>query len=69
MKRLHIFLACLMIMCISYVVLYENIVWPSNASEVWQFLYKYCICQGIACGIFVCYTGLSLYRHKIDTEK
>lgn len=72
MKRLHIFLACLLLICACYVVFYETVAWNaswnSDPRSLWNFFYMFCIVQGYCTGFYLIATGLSLYKYKMDWD-
>ena len=72
MKRLHIFLAAVLLLCVIYVVFYETIAWNaswnSDTRSLWNFFYVYCIGQGYCTGFYLVLTGLSLYKYKMDWD-
>ena len=72
MKRLHVFLAYLFLVCCVYICFYETVAWNaswnSTPNTAWDFFYVYCVAQSIAAAFYLVYTGLSLYNHKMEWD-
>ena len=72
MKRLHVFLAYLFLVCCVYISFYEGMIlntsYDSTPNTILDFFYIYSIAQGIAAAFYLVYTGLSLYNHKMEWD-
>ena len=72
MKRLHVFLAYLFLVCCVYISFYEGMIlntsYDSTPNTILDFFYIYSIAQGIAAGFYLVVIGLSLYNHKIEWD-
>lgn len=71
MRKIHRFLAYLLIACILYIVTYEAYflnISLFKLQTVWDYLYMYAYAQSFAAMFYLVYTGILLYKYKLDFE-